>query len=102
MKPTSTPTCANNAIEYFVPIRLKRAYEPPAETDGLRILLDCLWPRGISKERVQLDIWKKTLAPSSALRKWFVHEPNKWKEFRRFYLENLHKHREEARALNKR
>lgn len=80
-------------------IRLKRAYAPPEENDGLRILVDRLWPRGISKERLQLDGWEKTLAPSSALRKWFAHEPDKWEEFRRFYLEELHEHREEARAL---
>lgn len=80
-------------------ICLKRAYEPPAKTDGLRILIDRLWPRGISKERLQLDGWEKSLAPSSALRKWFAHEPDKWKEFRHFYLEELQNRGEEARTL---
>ncbi len=99
MKPTSIPTCANKTIHNSVQIRLKRAYEPPEETDGLRILVDRLWPRGISKERLQLDGWEKVLTPSSSLRKWFSHEPDKWEEFRRFYLEELDNHREEAIAL---
>lgn len=80
-------------------IRLKRAYEPPAEGDGLRILVDRLWPRGISKEKLQLDGWEKALAPSTALRKWFDHDPDKWKEFRRLYLEELQAHGAEATNL---
>ncbi len=99
MKPTSTSTYASKAIEHSVQILLKRAYSPPAETDGLRILVDRLWPRGISKEKMQLDSWEKALAPSSALRKWFAHEPDKWEDFRRFYLEELKGHGEEATKL---
>lgn len=86
-------------IDNSVQIRLKRAYEPPEETDGLRILVDRLWPRGISKERLQLDGWEKVLTPSSSLRQWFAHEPDKWEEFRRFYLEELDSQREAASAL---
>lgn len=80
-------------------IRLKRAYDPPEITDGLRILVDRLWPRGTSKGKLQLDGWEKTLAPSSDLRKWFGHEPDKWEEFRRFYLEELNDQGEEAVKL---
>ncbi len=80
-------------------IRLKRVYNPPEITDGLRILVDRLWPRGIGKENLQLDGWEKTLAPSSNLRKWFAHEPDKWEEFRRFYLEELNGQGDEAAKL---
>lgn len=80
-------------------IRLKRAYDPPEDTDGLRILVDRLWPRGISKEKLRLDGWEKALSPSSTLRKWFAHEPDKWEEFRYFYLEELNSHGEEAKDL---
>lgn len=99
MKRISTPMCASKAIDNSVQIRLKRAYDPPEETDGLRVLVDRLWPRGVSKERLQLDSWEKDLSPSSSLRKWFAHEPDRWEEFRRFYLEELDSHYELARAL---
>lgn len=99
MKQTSTPTCGNNIICNVVQIRLKRAYEQPEETDGLRILVDRLWPRGLSKKRLQLDGWEKNLAPSRALRVWFAHEPDRWEEFRPLYLEELDKKYDVARAL---
>ena len=70
-------------------INLKRAYEPPAETDGERILVERLWPRGISKDRAKIDLWLKDVAPSTALRKWFGHDPEKWREFRRRYAAEL-------------
>ena len=66
-------------------VKLKRAYEPPAATDGTRILIDRLWPRGISKEKAALDQWMKEIAPSTKLRKWFGHDPARWDEFRRRY-----------------
>ncbi|MGH7005192.1 MAG: DUF488 domain-containing protein, partial [Alphaproteobacteria bacterium] len=65
-----------------MPILLKRAYEDPARSDGYRILVDRLWPRGVSKARLQFDIWAKTLAPSAKLRAWFDHDPRKWGEFK--------------------
>ncbi len=99
MKPTWTPTYANEKTAYSMLIRLKRAYDPPEDTDGLRILVDRLWPRGISKEKLRLDGWEKALAPSSTLRKWFAHEPNKWEAFRHFYFEELNGHGEEATNL---
>jgi len=70
-------------------IRLKRAYEPPAPDDGRRVLVDRLWPRGISKADAAIDLWLKDVAPSTALRKWFGHRPERWPEFRRRYLEEL-------------
>lgn len=70
-------------------IRLKRAYEDPAKRDGLRILVERLWPRGVSKEKAAVDLWLKDLAPSTELRKWFSHDPEKWKEFRRRYWTEL-------------
>lgn len=73
-------------------IRLKRAYEPPAVDDGLRILVDRLWPRGVSKAGAQLDEWMKDIAPSTELRKWFGHAPERWAEFQRRYRAELRQH----------
>lgn len=70
-------------------IQLKRAYDKPSRTDGLRILVDRLWPRGIKKEQLRLDAWAKELAPSTELRKWFAHDPKKWPEFRKRYRAEL-------------
>ena len=72
-------------------VRLKRAYEPPAAEDGTRILIDRLWPRGVSKAHAALDQWMKDIAPSTELRKWFGHDPSRWEEFRRRYAEELHR-----------
>jgi len=71
------------------PIQLKRAYEPPAAGDGQRLLVDGLWPRGVSREDLQAEAWLKALAPSTALRKWFGHEPARWKGFRERYFAEL-------------
>lgn len=69
-------------------ILLKRAYEPPEPSDGFRILVDRLWPRGVSKSSAHIDLWLKDIAPSTSLRKWFDHDPLKWIEFRdRYFLE---------------
>jgi uncharacterized protein YeaO (DUF488 family) len=70
-------------------IQLKRIYDPPSPSDGFRVLVDRLWPRGLSKEAAKLDLWAKDLAPSTALRQWFHHEPRLWEEFRARYREEL-------------
>ena len=70
-------------------IQFKRAYDPPAESDGVRILVDRLWPRGVSKEKAQIDYWIKEVAPSTELRKWFNHDEDKWSEFKRRYAREL-------------
>ena len=69
--------------------RIKRIYEPKAPDDGVRVLVDRLWPRGISKVRAALDLWLKDAAPSTALREWFGHRPERWTEFQRRYREEL-------------
>jgi uncharacterized protein YeaO (DUF488 family) len=70
-------------------IRLKRVYDPPEDTDGTRILVERLWPRGISREEAHLDEWLKEVAPSAELRKWYSHVVTRWPEFRRRYEEEL-------------
>ena len=70
-------------------IRVKRAYEPPSRDDGIRVLVDRLWPRGLSRTKASVDLWLKDLAPSVDLRRWFNHEPHKWSEFRRRYPAEL-------------
>ena len=70
-------------------VQLKRAYEAPAETDGYRVLVDRLWPRGVSHEQVHLDEWARQLAPSRELRQWFGHDPARFAEFRRRYRVEL-------------
>jgi uncharacterized protein YeaO (DUF488 family) len=80
-------------------IRIKRAYEEPDREDGTRILVDRLWPRGLTKERARVDLWLKDVAPSTALRKWFAHDPDKWAEFRSRYLGELKSDKEQLSAL---
>jgi uncharacterized protein YeaO (DUF488 family) len=70
-------------------IATKRAYEPAEASDGYRVLIDRLWPRGISKAKAQLDAWEKDIAPSAALRKWYGHDPEKWSEFQSRYRREL-------------
>jgi uncharacterized protein YeaO (DUF488 family) len=70
-------------------IRLKRAYDAMSRSDGTRFLVERLWPRGVSKAALQLDAWLKEVGPSTALRKWFSHDPEKWREFRRRYFREL-------------
>jgi uncharacterized protein YeaO (DUF488 family) len=79
-------------------LRLKRAYEPKAASDGRRILIDRLWPRGLSRRKVAIDDWMKELAPSADLRRWFAHDPRKWVEFRKRYKLEL---RTQADLLDK-
>jgi uncharacterized protein YeaO (DUF488 family) len=68
---------------------LKRAYEAPADSDGTRVLVDRLWPRGVSKAKARIDVWLKEVAPSTQLRKWFGHDPEKWPEFQQRYRAEL-------------
>jgi uncharacterized protein YeaO (DUF488 family) len=70
-------------------IKIKRVYEPPSPSDGQRILVDRLWPRGIAKASAKIDLWIKEIAPSNALRKWYAHDPQKWPEFKRKYFAEL-------------
>ncbi|HTN96829.1 MAG TPA: DUF488 domain-containing protein [Nordella sp.] len=83
-------------------IQVKRIYEPPARDDGLRILVDRIWPRGISKEKAALDLWAKEIAPSTSLRKWFHHDPGRWSEFQTRYLAELKGHEAELDELRRR
>ncbi len=73
-------------------IRIKRVYEPPSPEDGTRILVDRLWPRGVSREAAHLDAWRKELSPSDGLRKWYAHDPAKFARFRERYLKELDEH----------
>jgi uncharacterized protein YeaO (DUF488 family) len=70
-------------------IQIKRVYDPPAKEDGARFLVERLWPRGMKKEALQMNAWCKDLAPSAALRRWYSHDPAKWKEFERRYRAEL-------------
>jgi uncharacterized protein YeaO (DUF488 family) len=70
-------------------IRVKRAYDEPGTDDGMRILIDRLWPRGMTKSKLELDAWVKHLSPSNELRKWYQHDPNKFAEFRKRYVAEL-------------
>ena len=70
-------------------MRTKRVYEEPVKGDGFRILVDRLWPRGLSKDRARIDLWLKEVAPSDALRKWFGHDRTRWAEFKRRYFKEL-------------
>lgn len=70
-------------------IKIKRVYDEPDENDYFRVLVDRLWPRGLSKDRAKVELWLKDVAPSNDLRKWFAHDPEKWAEFKRRYYEEL-------------
>lgn len=83
-------------------IRLKRAYDTPAPDDGFRVLVDRIWPRGVGKEELALDLWMREIAPSDELRRWFDHDPGRWEEFRRRYAEELDGMDEELAALKRR
>lgn len=83
-------------------LRLKRAYEPAEPSDGYRVLIDRLWPRGVSKEEARLDEWARELGPSAELRRWFGHEPARFEEFRRRYLDELADQEEKLAELRRR
>ena len=70
-------------------IKIKRIYDIPSKNDGFRILVDRLWPRGLTKEKAKVDLWLKEIAPSDQLRKWYAHDPKKWAEFRKKYFKDL-------------
>lgn len=74
-------------------VQIKRVYDPPQDSDGCRVLVDRIWPRGLRKEDAKIDVWMKDIAPSTELRKWFNHEPEKWAAFQE-------KYRTELRQLN--
>jgi uncharacterized protein YeaO (DUF488 family) len=80
-------------------IKLKRVYEDPSPQDGLRVLVDRLWPRGLTKERAAVDLWLKDVAPSTALRQWFGHDPAKWKEFQTRYRKELQGKKDSLKLL---
>jgi len=83
-------------------VRLKRAYEPAAVSDGYRVLIDRLWPRGISRDAARLDEWARELAPSGELRRWFGHDPERFAEFRRRYTAELGEQEVKLRELRRR
>jgi len=80
-------------------LKLKRVYEPAARSDGRRILVDRLWPRGLTKEKAALDEWMKEIAPSTELRRWFAHDPEKWPEFQKRYRQELRAHADLVREI---
>jgi len=80
-------------------IRLKRAYDAPAADDGVRVLVDRLWPRGVRKADAAIDLWMKDIAPSTELRRWFGHDPARWPEFRRRYEAELREHADRLEEL---
>lgn len=85
-------------------IKLKRAYEKAGKADGMRILVDRVWPRGVTKEELKLHAWMKGIAPSTVLRKWFAHDPEKWTAFKKKYraeLQSAKKELAELRSLSK-
>jgi len=80
-------------------IKIKNIYEKSGKEDGIRILTDRLWPRGLTKDKASVDLWLKDIAPSTELRKWFGHDPMRWNEFRRRYKEELKKHEKQISHL---
>jgi len=83
-------------------VRLKRIYEPAAASDGYRVLIDRLWPRGVSREQAKIDQWERELSPSTELREWFGHDPSRFEEFRRRYIDELRNHRSRISELRRR
>jgi uncharacterized protein YeaO (DUF488 family) len=83
-------------------VRAKRAYDPAEDGDGYRVLIDHIWPRGVSRERARLDDWARELAPSDELRKWFDHVPERFEEFRSRYRDELNDQRERVEELRRR
>jgi len=82
-----------------MPIQTRRIYDEPKRTDGYRVLIDRLWPRGMTKEATAIDRWAKAIAPSNDLRKWYAHDPDKYAEFRKRYLKELAENRDTIDAL---
>ncbi|MEW6331556.1 MAG: DUF488 family protein [Pseudomonadota bacterium] len=84
-----------------MPITVKRVYDPPASSDGLRVLVDRLWPRGLSKATAKIDLWVRELAPSNELRRWYAHEAKKWPEFKRRYFSELKARTQDLNSLHR-
>ena len=80
-------------------VQIKRVYEHPDDGDGTRILVDRLWPRGLTKAKARVDLWMKDVAPSTELRKWFGHDPARWDEFKARYFKELENNREQLQLL---
>lgn len=80
-------------------IKIKRVYEAPEKSDGFRVLVDRVWPRGMTKEKASVDLWLKEIGPSTALRKWFGHDPERWTEFKKRYMQELKADKEEVATL---
>lgn len=80
-------------------LQIKRVYERPDKEDGMRILVDRLWPRGLTKEKASVDLWLREIAPSTKLRQWFGHDPNKWEEFKQRYRHELEENDEQVWRL---
>ena len=80
-------------------IKIKRVYDKPAKSDGYRVLIDRIWPRGLTKSDARIDEWLKEIASSTGLRKWFNHDPAKWEQFKKKYAAELKEHREELEKL---
>ena len=87
------------SIQIRMSVKIKRAYETADEHDGTRILVDRLWPRGLTKAKAKIDLWLKDIAPSTELRKWFAHDPAKWTEFKTRYSDELKKNSEPLSLL---
>jgi uncharacterized protein YeaO (DUF488 family) len=82
-----------------VSVQLKRVYDAPAKSDGRRVLVDRIWPRGLTKREAHVDEWLKEIAPSTKLRKWFAHDPARWKEFKKRYAAELDEQRDQVEYL---
>jgi len=82
-------------------VRVKRIYDPPKKDDGVRVLVDRLWPRGLAKDKARIDLWLRDIAPSDALRKWFAHDPNRWAAFQKKYREELKAKKELLRQIKR-
>ncbi len=98
-RPSAAPDEGGDDREEDMEICLKRAYEPPGEDDGTRVLVDRVWPRGLSKEEAGFDAWLKEIAPSTVLRQWFAHDPARWEQFVEKYFLELDSHRELVASL---
>lgn len=83
-------------------VQVRRAYDPPGPGDGYRVLVDRVWPRGVSKDKLELDEWRKEIAPSTRLRKWFGHDPERWNEFQERYFAELEEMQDSVQELMKR
>jgi uncharacterized protein YeaO (DUF488 family) len=81
-------------------VRLKRVYDPPSPNDGVRVLVDRLWPRGLKRNAAKIDLWLKEVAPSAGLRRWFGHDPDRWVEFRKRYRDELAKNSRDVATLH--